>query len=65
MWAYVVRRVVQALIILLIITMLCFILTRLSSDPMSQYATKPGITAADRICVPDSTISSVSPPALT
>ncbi len=48
MWAYIVRRILQALVILFIITMLCFILTRLSSDPMSQYANKPGITAADR-----------------
>lgn len=48
MWAYVVRRFVQALFILFIITMLTFILTRLSSDPMSQYATRQGMTAADR-----------------
>ena len=48
MTAYVLRRLAQALVILFIITMLCFILTRLSSDPMSQYANKPGITAADR-----------------
>ncbi len=48
MWAYLVRRFVQALFILFIITMLCFVLTRLSSDPMSQYAVKPGITAADK-----------------
>jgi peptide/nickel transport system permease protein len=51
MWAYIVRRIVQALFILFIITMLCFILTRLSSDPMSQYANKPGITAADRAAI--------------
>jgi len=51
MWAYIVRRVLQALLILFIITMLCFILTRLSSDPMSQYANKPGITAADRAAI--------------
>jgi peptide/nickel transport system permease protein len=48
MWAYLVRRFVQALFILFIITMLCFILTRLSSDPMSQYANRPGMTQADR-----------------
>ena len=48
MWSYLVRRLVQAVFILFIITMLCFILTRLSSDPMSQYANKPGMTAADR-----------------
>ncbi len=49
--AYVVRRVAQALVILFIITMLCFALTRLSSDPMSQYANRPGITAADRAAI--------------
>ena len=51
MAAYIVRRLVQAVFILFIITMLCFILTRLSSDPMSQYANKPGITAADRASI--------------
>ena len=48
MWTYLIRRVAQAFFILFIITMLCFILTRLSSDPMAQYANKPGITAADK-----------------
>ncbi len=48
MWAYIVRRLVQAIFILFIITMLCFILTRLSSDPMSQYANKPNMSVADR-----------------
>ncbi len=51
MWAYLVRRLVQAVFILFIITMLCFILTRLSSDPMSQYANKPGMTSADRAAI--------------
>jgi peptide/nickel transport system permease protein len=51
MWAYIARRILQAVVILFIITMLCFILTRLSSDPMSQYANKPGITAADRAAI--------------
>jgi peptide/nickel transport system permease protein len=51
MWSYLVRRIVQAIFILFIITMLCFILTRLSSDPMAQYANKPGITAADRAAI--------------
>ncbi len=51
MWAYLVRRLVQAVLILFIITMLCFILTRLSSDPMSQYGNRPGITAADRAAI--------------
>jgi len=48
MWSYLVRRLVQAVFILFIITMLCFILTRLSSDPMAQYANRPGMTAEDR-----------------
>jgi peptide/nickel transport system permease protein len=48
MWAYLTRRLAQALVILFIITGLCFILTRLSADPMSQYATKQGMTIADR-----------------
>lgn len=51
MWAYLVRRFIQALFILFIITILCFVLTRLSSDPMSQYANKPGITAADKAAI--------------
>jgi peptide/nickel transport system permease protein len=51
MWAYLIRRIAQGVVILFIITMLCFILTRLSSDPMSQYANKPGITAADRAAI--------------
>ena len=48
MWSYLARRLVQAVFILFIITMLCFILTRLSSDPMAQYANRPGLTAEDR-----------------
>ncbi len=48
MWSYIVRRLLQALFILFIITMLCFLLTHYSSDPMSQYATKQGMTTADR-----------------
>ncbi len=48
MWAYIVRRIGQAIVILFIITLLCFLLTHYSSDPLSQYANKPGITAADR-----------------
>jgi len=48
MWSYLVRRLAQAFLILLIITMLCFTLTRLSSDPMAEYANKPGMTEADR-----------------
>ena len=48
MWSYLVRRLIQALFILFIITLLCFVLTHYSSDPMSQYATKQGMTQADR-----------------
>ena len=38
MWTYLARRVLQAIFTLLIITVICFTLTRLSSDPMAQYA---------------------------
>ncbi len=48
MWSYFGRRLIQALLILFIITMLCFILTRLSSDPMAEYANRPNMTEADR-----------------
>jgi peptide/nickel transport system permease protein len=48
MWSYIVRRLAQAVVILFIITFLCFLLTHYSSDPMSQYANRQGITAADR-----------------
>ena len=48
MWSYLVRRILQGFLILLIITLLCFILTRLSSDPMAEYANRPNMTEADR-----------------
>lgn len=48
MWSYLLRRVIQALFTLLIITVLCFILTRLSADPMAQYATNARMTTEDR-----------------
>src|SRR5512133_618329 len=51
MLTYLVRRFLQAFFILFIITMLCFILTRLSSDPMAQYSEKTGMTAADRAAI--------------
>ena len=51
MWSYLIRRIGQAVVILFIITLLCFLLTHYSSDPMSQYANKPGITAADRAAI--------------
>ena len=46
MWTFLARRLIQGLFALLIITGLCFILTRLSGDPMAQYANRPGITEA-------------------
>ena len=48
MWSYLVRRLAQAFLILFIITMLCFTLTQLSSDPMAEYATRANMTEADR-----------------
>jgi len=48
MWSYIARRSIQALFTLLIITVLCFILTRLSADPMAQYATNQRMSAEDR-----------------
>ena len=48
MYAYIGRRVVQGFITVLIITVFCFILTRLSADPLAQYATNPNMSAADR-----------------
>jgi peptide/nickel transport system permease protein len=48
MWSYLARRLIQAFFTLLIITVLCFILTRLSADPLAQYATNPNMSAADR-----------------
>ena len=51
MWAYIARRLGQAIIILFIITFLCFLLTHYSSDQMAQYAAKQGITAADKASI--------------
>ena len=48
MWSYIARRAVQALFTLMIITVVCFILTRYSADPLAQYATNPNMSAADR-----------------
>jgi len=48
MWNYLARRLVQGLFTLLIITVLCFILTRMSADPLAQYATNPNMTSADK-----------------
>ncbi len=51
MWTYIARRLAQALLILVIITGVCFLLTHFSADPMSQYANKQGMTAADRAAI--------------
>ncbi|MGD0613542.1 MAG: ABC transporter permease [Anaerolineales bacterium] len=51
MWTYISRRIAQALFILLIITAVCFLLTHFSADPMSQYANRQGMTAADRAAI--------------
>jgi peptide/nickel transport system permease protein len=48
MWTFLARRLFQGIVALVIITILCFILTRLSGDPMAQYANKPGITPEAR-----------------
>ena len=41
MWSYIARRIVMALFTLIIITMICFVLTRYSADPLAQFATNP------------------------
>lgn len=48
MWSYILRRAFQAIFTLLIITVLCFLLTRFSGDPLAQYATNPRMSAADK-----------------
>jgi peptide/nickel transport system permease protein len=48
MWAYIVRRIAQGIFILFIVTGACFALTRLSSDPMSQYTNVQRMSEADR-----------------
>lgn len=48
MWSYIARRAIQALFTLLIITVLCFLLTRFSGDPLAQYATNPRMSAEDK-----------------
>jgi len=48
MWSYLARRTAQAIVTLFIITIICFILTRLSADPLAQYATNPNMSAADK-----------------
>lgn len=45
---YIIRRLLQAVIILFIITAVSFVLVRASADPLTQYATKAQMSAADR-----------------
>jgi peptide/nickel transport system permease protein len=47
-WSYIARRIVMALFTLIIITMICFVLTRYSADPLAQFATNPNMSAEDR-----------------
>jgi peptide/nickel transport system permease protein len=51
MWSYIVRRLVQALFILFIITLVCFALVQSFADPMAMYATKSNVSAAERAAV--------------
>jgi peptide/nickel transport system permease protein len=51
MWSYLARRLIQAIITLFFITIICFTLTRLSGDPMAQYANRPGITGAQKLVI--------------
>ncbi len=48
MWSYLARRSAQAFFTLLIITVLCFLLTRFSGDPIAQYAANPRMSAEDK-----------------
>ncbi len=48
MWTYIARRGIQGLFTLLIITVLCFLLTRFSGDPLAQYAANPRMSAEDK-----------------
>lgn len=48
MWTYIARRAIQAIFTLLIITVLCFLLTRFSGDPLAQYAANPRMSAEDK-----------------
>lgn len=48
MIAYIVRRLIQGAVILIIISGVGFVLTRMSGDPLAQYTNNPRITAADK-----------------
>lgn len=48
MGAYIIRRLVQAIPLLFLISLLAFMMIRLSGDPMSMYAQGSALTAEDR-----------------
>lgn len=48
MWTYLLRRFIQGVFTLTIISMICFALTRLSVDPMAQYANIQRMSAEDK-----------------
>ena len=45
---YVVRRILQAVPLLFLISVMSFMLIRMSGDPMSMYAQSSSLTQADR-----------------
>ncbi len=48
MGRYIVRRLIQAIIIIFIITIVSFLVARAAADPMAQYSNNKNITAADK-----------------
>jgi peptide/nickel transport system permease protein len=48
MGRYIARRLLQAIPLLILISLLAFLLIRLSGDPMSMYGVNPNMSAADR-----------------
>lgn len=48
MSAYIIRRLLQGLVILLIISAVCYALTASAGSPLSQYTNNPRITRADK-----------------
>jgi peptide/nickel transport system permease protein len=48
MSAYIIRRLIQGLFILVIISFVGFVLTRLSGNPLTQYTNNPRISQADK-----------------
>ena len=48
MGQYVVRRILQAVPLLFLISVMSFMLIRMSGDPMSMYAQSSSLTQSDR-----------------